>query len=378
MHVCAPYIAGPLMGLLAAAAAQADVVQTLQGRLEGPARFANGQLEVAGKPVPWDSLLYAIKEQEGRSIRSPQAIRLASGEVWLVHLVGLSAKKLKVQLPLFGERELDVAVARSLDFLPDLAPPGAGDRPNTLYREKSEPIPGPLLWIDEQRLAIDSPLGVLTLQREGTSRYLLPSVKPPAPTKEDELSLVDGSTLRGTAKPAKDGVELEHAILGRVVVPDRALRSVLRRPSSAAYLTELAPQSVSAVPLIVNAVPPEAVEYVERGQPLAWPGKLRCLRGLRMEPKSSIRYQLPKLAGPTLALRATLGPIEGARGDVRVRIASGGKTLLEKELGPAAAEEVVSLNLPAGADLAIEADFGKRILFPCGILVSDPHVVGVQ
>lgn len=360
----------------AACAARADVVQTPRERLEGKAAFAGETLQAGGKPVAWGDVLFVMRDQETRSIRSPEAVWLTSGEVWHAHVAGLSSGKLKARFLLLGERELDAAALRALDFLPDLSPPEPGDKPATLYREKGEPVPGQLLWVDEGRLAIDSPLGVVTLAREGLARYLFRSGPTPPAAKDDEVGLVDGSTLRGQARPAKDGLELEHAVLGKVAIPGRLVRSVLRHPASVACLGELAPAKVDAVPLVAKAVPPEMLAYPAVGGSRVWPGDLVAIHGIRIQPKCSVTYRLPKLPGQKLVFLATLGPIERMRGDAKVRLAAAGKTLLERDIGPAAKREAISVEVPRDAELAIEVDFGPAIRFPCGVMLGDPMVVG--
>jgi hypothetical protein len=352
------------------------VVQTPGGRIEGQVAFAADALQVGGKPVPWGDVLFVIRVQEGRSIRSPEALRMASGELWYAHVAALTAGKLKARLPLLGEREFDVAAVRAVDFLPDLSPPQPADKAGTLYREKGEPVPGALMWIDEQRLAIDSPLGVLTLSREGLARYLFKTQAAAEPPKGDEVSLLDGSTLRGPAKATKDGLELDHATLGKVVVPARLVRSVLRRPPNVAWLGELKPSAVNAVPLIARAVPPEELEYPALGGSRVWPGELLAIRGVRIEPKCTVTWRPPALAGQKLLFAATLLPVEGMRGDVKVRLLAAGKTLAERALGPAAKAEALAAELPPNAELAVDVDFGPNQRFPCGVILGDPMVVG--
>lgn len=369
-------LCGPLALWLAAAAAQADVVQTPGGRVEGKVAFAAEGLQVGGKPVAWTDVLFVIRDPETRSIRAPEALRMASGEVWYAHVASLAAGKFKARLPLLGERELDAAAVRAVDFVPALPPPEPGDRAGTLYREKGEPVPGALLWIDEQRLAIDSPLGVLTLAREGLARYLFKGAMAAAAAKDDEVSLLDGSTLRGPAKPTKDGLELDHAVLGKVAVPGRMVRSVLRRPAGVVWLGEMKPAAVNAVPLIARAVPPEMLEYPALGGSRVWPGELLAIRGLRIEPKCTVTYRLPALPGQRRAFAATVGPVEGMRGGVKLRLLAAGKTLAERDIGPGAKREAVTAEVPPNAELAIEVDFGPNQRFPCGIILGDPMVVG--
>lgn len=376
-RTCGSRLRGVVAALMVASLpGLADVVQTPGDRIEGQVAFADGALQVAGKPVAWGDVLFVIRASDTRSIRPPEALRMASGEVWLCNVASLTAGRLKVRLPLVGERELDVAALRALDFLPALPPPEAADKPGTLYRVKGEPVPGRLMWVDEQRVAIDSPLGVLTLSREGLARYLFRSGPKPSPGTEDEVSLVDGSVLRGKATPGKGVLELEHAVLGRIPVPDRLLRSVLRRPASVVYVAEQAPARVDAVPLVARGVPPEVLEYVTQGDSRAWPGELVAIRGIRIEPKCSASWRVPRVQGPRLTLRATLAPIEGMRGDVKLRLVAAGKTLLEREIGPASKREAVAVEVPPDAELAVEVDFGPLMRFPCGVLIGDPVVVG--
>lgn len=358
--------------------AHADVVQTVQGRLEGEVAFADGAVQVAGKPAAWADVLFVICASDTRSIRPPQALRMASGEVWLVHVSSLTAGKLKTRSSLFGARELDVTLVRALDLLPDLAPPEPGDRLGALYREKGEAIPGGLLWVDEQRLAVDSPLGVMTLPREGLARYLFKAAAKPAPATgaADEVSLIDGSVFRGQVKPAKDALELEHALLGKLTVPRRLVRSVLRRPPSVVYLAETPPAAVKAVPLVANAVPPETLAYPTQGDVPGWPGALVAIRGLRVLPKCSVTWRVPRLGGAKAVLAATLAPVEGMRGDVKLRIVAAGKAVLERDLGPAAKREAVRLDVAPEAELTVEVDFGPTLRFPCGVVIGDPVVIG--
>jgi len=360
--------------LCAALPAGADIVQTLYDRLEGGARLRADRLEVGGKTVRWGDLLYWIREGAGGTLPPPQAVRLTNGEAWHVQILGLSAKKLQVRSLLFGKREIDRGLIAALEFLPGLARE-TNLKVNTLYREKGEPIPGSLLWIDEQRIAIDSPLGVLTLQREGTTRYLFTQSSSAAgQAAEEEVCLVDGSILRGRVKPGERRVELEHAVLGRLSLPVAALRSILRRPPSVLYLVELPMESVETFPLVASGARPEKVAYPARRE-LGGRSKARWLRGIRILPKTTVRYRLPKGRGRKLLFRTILGPISGSAGDVRLRITAEGRSVFDRELTAAEKREALSLKLPEGAELRLEVDFGSRIRFPCGVTLGEPHLV---
>jgi len=360
-----------LLAVWGLSAARADVVQTLAGRMEGATQFKADSLAAGKQSVRWDDVVYVVRDSVGRTLPAPQTVRLTNGEVWGAEILGVSAKKVRLRFSLFGKQEIDLGIVSALEFVPGLsADPSL--KPNTLYREEGEPLPGSLLWIDEKKIAMDSPLGVLTVPRHGASRLalgkgLLAATRP----NEDEVGLIDGSILRGTLKPGADQVALEHAILGKLAIPAGAVRSIWRHPASVLYLAEMARQSVDAVPLIAQTVLPETVTY---GQ-----GPTReaagSARGIRVWPKCTVRYATGKAPGQKLLLRTTVGPVDGARGDVRVRIAAGDRALFEKEFTPEDQGESLSLEVPEGSLLAIEVDFGKRMRFPCGVALGEPHLV---
>jgi hypothetical protein len=123
-------------------------------------------------------------------------------------------------------------------------------------------------------------------------------------------------------------------------------------------------------------VPPEALEYPALGGSRVWPGELLAIRAVRIEPKCSVAWRLPALPGQKLFFGATLAPIEGMRGDVKLRLLAAGKTLLERDIGPGGKREAVAAEVPPNAELAVEVDFGPNQRFPCGIILGDPMVVG--
>ena len=360
-----------LFALWGLPAVRADVVQTLQGRIEGATQFKADGLAAGTQSVRWDDVVYLVRDSVGRTLPAPQTVRLANGEVWGAELLGVAAKRIRLRFSLFGKQEIDLGLVSALEFVPGLsADPSL--KPNTLYREEGEPIPGSLLWIDEKKIAMDSPLGVLTMPRHGASRLVLSKGLPTAARpNEDEVGLIDGSVLRGTLRPGAGQVVLDHAVLGKVPIPAGAVRFVWRHPASVVYLAELVRQSVDAVPLIAQTVPPETVTYG------AGPSREAAgsARGIRIWPKCTVRYATGKAGGQKVLLRTTVGPVDGARGDVRVRIAAGDRALFEKEFAPEDKGESLSLEVPDGGLLVFEVDFGKRMRFPCGAALGEPHLV---
>jgi hypothetical protein len=345
-------------------AANADVVQTRGARLTGTVALAPGVVVVGKARVAWDDVLTLVREDTATRLPAPHAVRSVSGERWAVDILALSAGKLKVFFPPVGTRELPLDLVQAIEFLPDL-PERADLKLNTLYREKGEPVPGSLLWIDTERLAIDSPLGALRLKRTGLARYVFRKASPPA-GRSDEVHLGDGSLLRGAISPAANGVTLEHDVLGKLTLRTASLRAVLRRPSGVQYLADTSPRRVETTPLIALSPPAPEVQRLPRG------GEL-CLNGIAVQPKTVLHYPVPR--GARAMFRSVVGPVAGSRGGVKIRIAAGGKDLLERELPPDAAWEPVALDVPGNGDLVVEIDFAQHIQFPCGAVLGDPHLV---
>ena len=358
------------LGLAMAVPALGGMVLTADARLDGDVAFTDAGPRVGGKTVPWDAVLCVVPQGRVQTLIAPGAVRLAGGEVWRGDILGLSAGKLTVRLALFGRREMDVRQVVGIEF----AATGGADAavPGTLYREKGEPVPGTLMWIDEGRLAIDSPLGVLTLPREGAVRYVFPAAAKPAAAEGDEIGLIDGSVLRGKARPVVGGLQVEHPVLGAIKIDAGLVRYIARPSARMVDLATLAPAAVTAVGPLGPAAAGATVES-HRGD-AAVGGAAACLASVRVEPKTTIRYRLPPGGGKAV-FTARLLPVEGARGDVRVRVLAGGQTLLEKELAAGAAPMDVRADVPGDGELAVEVDFGARMAFPCGVVLADPMIV---
>ena len=358
--------------LLAAmsASVSAGVVHTADARLEGDVAFADGQITVGGRAVAWDAVRAVVVAAGAPAVvaAATGTVRWADGEVWRAELIALSAGRVNVSFGVFGKHEADARRIAAVDFFSSGEP--GHDAPGTLFRDQGEPIPGTLLWVDQSRLAIDSPLGVLTLPRQGVMRYVFPAAGKAAvsPASIDEVGLMDGSILHGTARAVVGGVRLEHPILGTLKLDARAVRSVVRLDGRAWSLARLVPQSVtSAGPFGAAKKGPRSLSDFGGHGPF-------FASALTIQPETAIRYRLDQAKGRALALRARVEPIEGARGDARLLILAGGKTVAEREVVPGAGPDDIAVDLPA-ADVEIRVEFGRRIAFPCGVVLADAMVV---
>jgi len=349
--------------LCAAGGARGDaLVQTRAERLHGRLAFRKDGLAVGGKAVGWDAVLFVIQDGHRRHT-APHAVRLVSGEVWAADIVGLAVGRLDLRLPLSGECRVDQKLVAELVFAP-LRADGRDGKPRTLYRQQGEPVPGTLIWIDATRIAMDSPLGVLKLSREGVVRYVVAEAK--AVPTGDEVHLHDGSILRGPVAVADGRLTVAHAVLGTVNVPAAMVRAVVRRPKGVAYLAEQPFASVEAKPLVASGRRPERVTAPDASA--GW------LRGVRVWPNAKLAWRLPT-GGRPAALRMVLGLDEGCRGGARVRFAAAGRTLHEAKLAPGSGPKPVAFDVPAADALAVEVEFDEPVRFPCSVLLGDPHRV---
>ncbi|MFW6163005.1 MAG: hypothetical protein ACODAJ_09565, partial [Planctomycetota bacterium] len=214
----------------------------------------------------------------------------------------------------------------------------------------------------------DSPLGVLEVPRREAARYVFAEGASPAPPAGiEEVELVDGTVLHGRLTTGKDGFELAHELLGTVALPSRSLRSVVRHDQGVVWLAEREMQVSTAPPIAPTAAPEPSIREARNGH--GW------LRSVRVRPRATVRYRLPDMGGKPAVFRAGLRPLDGSRGDLRLRVRAGGKTVFDEELAASAEWPALALKLPPGRELTVEVDFGSRIRFPCGVALCDPLVI---
>jgi hypothetical protein len=276
-----------------------------------------------------------------------------------------------IESSLLGSKEIAVAQAVSIEFAPGASQAGK-PQAATLYRQKGEPVPGDLLRMDDRTVCIDSPLGALSIEREGCVRYVfaVPTSKPAAASavQGDEVMLMDGSSLCGKITPKAAGLEVAHAILGNITIPYKAIVSIMRHLPNVQYLAQMPPQSIEATSLVSPDGPTQTVDFLQGDM------GADCLRGIRILPQTTVNYVWGAMPGKTV-FRATLQPMEGAQGEATVRIRSGGKVLAEVSVGPGSGPTPVNLELPDANDLSIEVSFADKLKFPCGVIVGDPLLI---
>ncbi len=310
------------------------------------------------KQVGFEQVLLAVREAPS-SLSQPQTIHLKSGERWMVECRRLALKKLRVYSPLFGERDIDAARLAALDFI--VRPDVRGAAANTLYRQEGEGVPGTVLWIDAARLAIETPLGVLTLPREGCLRYVFAADAAPAlAAGQDLVTLIDGSIFLGKAKIVSAAIEIEHELLGTVTLPLGAIRSIQRNPPGATYIRSA---TVKQAELIAPAQPEKTAALADEESGRPW------MRSTLLEAKSSARLAMPKDA-------ASFSAVVQCTGQSIVKIRAGSKVLAEKKIARNDPPCLLTADVAGSAELAIDVDFDGTMTFPCGIILADPLVLG--
>jgi len=340
----------------AAGGAFVGCARTAEGRVAGPVGFREGEVVVGGRRIPWTDLLWAVRRPEVETVPPTQAAVFADGQVWRGEVVRLRNGRVTVRLAAL-DREVEVPAERLAALVlgadagagPPVAASAEGlgaagpetpvpDRGGVLFRPHGEPLPGALLWIEPERLAIDSPLGAVTLPRTGCALYRFGRPRDrtaPAPSagrRLDRVGLAEGSVLVGRVEPADHGLRLTGADLGRVVVPERLVRWV-----------ERADPRFRRLGLPSSASGPTAF----RGGTLAAEPGPGAIAAWRIHPPQRLACPLEPSDGRPLRLAMRVRPAGGARGSVRLRLLVGGTVLLDRIVSPEDAPVDLEVPLPA-------------------------------
>jgi hypothetical protein len=374
-----------LASVLSSAGIHAQPVEsalTLSGRLTGKISIQPGRLTVGIKPVFWSQVILAHLNPNKRTYRSPNVLRLKTGEVWHSTVLSCSGGKLKFKSSLFGTHEIATDKFHRIDFSPRaILRTSAEDA--TLYRLKDEAVPGQLLWIGKNEVTIDSPLGVVTIPRITCGSYRYSPPPRPARPANTEIGLIDGSQLVGEMEPGKNQISLKHPILGQLIFPAAIIRTIRRPDASITFLSDLQP-AIRTKALFASKAPQSW--FFEKQDFASAIGQYSVRSILRLSPSMSLRYRLhpaaesqdhAELAGEkkSHALTGALGALKGAKGAVIWIVKSAGMEIYRKEIAPDTKPEFFSISLPSATDLSLEVEFCEGKHPPCGILLGDAAVI---
>jgi hypothetical protein len=354
-------------------AAQAGVVRTPTEVFEGKIAFEDGAVTIDGKKVPWEDVICVLADT-GTVAPGGQRLWLKNGETWQCEALQFNGKVLTVRSSYFGKTDVGVDLLAGVEFARSTKTESADQlsKQGTLYRVKGDPVPGKLLRFDADQLSVDSPIGVLDLPREGMLRYVWSDKWTAFENEIDEVRLTDGAVYRGRIEPAGDILKLDHPVLGDIKVPTKLVRSLLRHKPEIKDLTELAPESVKSESL-TSAESAGSFFWTIRGDGAESP---RFVKGLRIEPKTVVRFKLPKTTAKSVVVRGQLLPMDGAEGDLRIRIRSGNEERLNKEIKAADKPSNFSVEIPVEDEfIEFQVEFGTRLRFPCGVVLADPQLI---
>ena len=334
--------------------------------LSGTLSATNNGLRVGTDHVRLEDVLSVAAEQSVHALRQPGAVRLRNGDVWPGRITRILAGSVSLRSAVLGSVATPLKAVQALEFQPGLE---AVPEPalNTLHRTEGEPLPGQLLWLTSAKIAIDSPLGAIAVNRERLSRYVLApypgEFAVPKPGRA-ELQLVDGTVLQGELSSKPDCLVLKHPTLDELEFPLRLVRSVLAAAADVTWLGSAAAE-VRSQPL---TAPPDAsptVRYNRGGN--KGTGTVRCLTIL---PNTTVSY---RVNGPG-TFRCSISPVSGHAGTVRLGITSGSKTIVERQVADAKqAPEWISADVDDSVTL--EVSFVDGVRFPSGVVLGDAHVV---
>ncbi|MCE9545962.1 MAG: hypothetical protein K8T25_10645 [Planctomycetia bacterium] len=362
------------MTIYTAAPATAGVVLSTSGRQQGEVSVAPGALRVGTATIPWADVLLAVNQSPSAAAPAPNMLRLKNGEAW-AGTVTLVGGRLTFDSPLLGQRTVDLAKVRAIDFAPGLPWTGT-EKGGVLYRNVARDVPGTLVWMRDDRVGINTVVGAVALKRSELKRYVFAGPANATNDADDELTLSDGSVLRGRIEAGEKGLTLKHATLGERLIPPQAWWTIRRGAdaSRSISLTELKPQSVKTYPLIRRPASPPRAERATLGGPADFATRLRIW------PRTVVVYRLPGPPTQKYLLTAVLRLDEVSRGEARVRVQSGdsvngksanSKTLLDKILTPEQPPLPLSIEAAGGSELTIEVDFGDAVRFPCNVVMDD-------
>ena len=342
-----------------------DLLWTRDGLREGRLELkADGSLELDGSRIAFESLKSIFLDRGAAGAPAHQAIRLRSGEMWLVHLHRLTKEgRIEVTSPYFGGRFVDLKTVASLDFSPGLDDSKA-NRTGILYRTNGRPLPGKLVGLMHTSITIDSPLGIIPMPRNDLHRYVLPGPAVQADLTLDEVGMVDGTIFRGAIGFADGKVQLLHPILETRQFEWGQVRYIVRAGNGISWLADLERTSTESI----GPLGPKPFNELSEVRPQG----SRFLSALRVSPQTTLRYKLDGTG--TRHFRAVLSPIPGSRGDATVILAASGKEFYRENLSGRDPARTLDLLVPPGDALELRVEFGERLAYPCGIDLGDAQI----
>ena len=295
-------------------------------------------------------------------------VKFRNGEVWFCTINGIENQTISVQTRFAGNQTLPISQISILEFNKKENSPDNGKQPSTLYRFEGEPIPGKLIWIRQKDIAIESPLGIIPIPREGVRRYVIENITSGQDITSDEISLTDGTKISGNISIEENGdhFSINHQIVGKIRVPISNVHSLKRRPENIAWLSDLRAKAYEATGPVIPPPSPKKINPTSA-----------ALSALKVNPKSKITYSVPQLGNGNIIFRSTLAPSKGNRGSVKTSLGNSIDNIITT-IKPNSSEQLIEINLKSGTDLEFEVNFQDRLIFPCAVELRNAHFVSTS
>jgi hypothetical protein len=338
-------------------------------RISGPFNLKEGKItNDKNESTPFENTLSIFTNKPVQFQGNADFIQLRNGEVWYGKIIGIEDQKISVQTSFAGNQSIPLDQISMLEFNKKEKGPDNGTQPGTLYRIQGEPIPGKLIWIREKDIAIESPLGIIPIPRQGIRRYVVSNQGAQETNNSDELALADGSRIRGKViiDEAGDHLSMTHDIVGKLRFPLNGIHSLKRRPNNVAWLSDLRAKTYKAIGPIIPPPSPKLIKSLKSS-----------ITSLKVNPESRITYSVPELSPGKIIFRSTIVPGQGNRGSVITSLGTLDKNTTTN-VNPDSKEQLVQIMIDPGSELELKVNFQGRLIFPCAIELRDAHFVSLS
>ncbi len=343
-----------IAGLPSKANGGATRAETVSGWLTGTPAVEDGQLLIGGKAVDLSGLLLLKTGVKSAGDVTGPRLELVNGDVLKADILRIEEGKLVIRHAVFGEIHVAVSHVAQAIFSPG---PLIKSKPGVLLHSNGNRIPGELLWIRDDNIAIKCSLGVIPLPRGRVRGYVFGQAAPSGAA--DTMVLADGSTLSGKLSLDQQNLVLANDMLGSVKLAVTNVVRVTRKIPGVARLTDLRWD----VREQVGPIPP----------PAPYPVRDESDPAMRIFPRTIVRYALPQ-SGHTRRFRATLAPVADSRTAATVRIRVQDKKA-SYTVSPETSGVDVDFELGLAGEMEITVDCPEKVSYPCGIELHNAFIV---
>jgi hypothetical protein len=293
-------------------------------------------------------------------------VTLMTGERWAGRILRIEQGRVLFRNSLVGARSLPVSRVAAIAF-------GRGAvevvEPPAVIRTNGQRVPGEVVWLDDEQIGLDSPLGVLPLPREQVAAVFRdwPQRRHP---RGDVVRLIDGSVYAGRLTLTQEAVTVDHATLGTLRFPPEAVNAIVPARTDRQWLDDPNDWSMQQVGPLGES---------DEGKPEPFADDA-ALAAIRLTPTTRAQVLLPALtSGAKLIGRIRPLAARGrAGGAVDVRIEADGRSVWEQRIGPGDPPRPLVVELGQAAALTVVVEHATPFGFPAGVVIENPMILGVK